>query len=246
MLVAGALGLVSSGPALGQSVFGADGPPNVFISPAGKPFRAKVGTPYPVVDWFKQADANGDGKIDRAEFVADALAFFKHLDRNGVGTISPQEVAYYEQRIAPEVLGMRVEIDNHGVAVSRPRLWKTQGIPGGMGPSGTGSFRPGGATGPGGTVDPGAADDGPETERRSRAYDASGKGAAPYSFFDEPEPVTAADIHFRGLISRGDFLKLAEAHFESLDVGGRGFLTLDELPKTPVQLKLERLSRRRR
>src|SRR5689334_16176727 len=59
-----------------------DGLPNVFISPAGKPFRAVQGAPYPVVDWFKEADKNADGKLDHAEFIADAEAFFKVLDIN--------------------------------------------------------------------------------------------------------------------------------------------------------------------
>ena len=40
-----------------------DGPPNVFISPCGEPFRAKLDQPYPVADWFKQADKNGEFKV---------------------------------------------------------------------------------------------------------------------------------------------------------------------------------------
>ena len=84
--------------------------PNVFISPCGKPFRARIGAPYPVADWFKQADTDHDGKLERAEFVADAAAFFKYLDLNGDGVISPTEVAIYEHRIAPEVLGQRVRV----------------------------------------------------------------------------------------------------------------------------------------
>ena len=242
VLTPAALLLVAALPAMAQDAFGPEGPANVFISPCGKPFRAKAGEPYPVVEWFRQADANGDGKIDHAEFLADSLAFFKHLDRNNDQVISPQEVAYYEQRIAPEVLGMRVEIDSRGVAIPRARIWKTQGIPGGTSPGMGSGYSPGG-----GGVDPGAGgDEGGETEHRARPYDASGKGAAPYSFFDEPEPVTAADLNFRGLISKGDFLKLADAHFQTLDSNGAGFLTLETLPKTPAQRRLERLRHRRR
>ncbi len=224
---------------------GGEDPGNVFFSPCGRPFRAKPGAPYPVVDWFKLADANADGKIDHAEFLADTVAFFGFLDRNGDGVISPQEVAFYEQRIAPEVLGMRVEVSLDGVATPKARLWRTQGIPGGLGPGGTGSFRPGGASGPGTSVDPGTLDAGPDEGRRSRPYDASGKGAAPYGFFDEPEPVTAADIRVRGLVTKSEFLKLADVHFSALDPQERGYLTLDALPQTPVQRRLARAHRRR-
>src|SRR5580658_963573 len=64
-----------------------DAPPNVFFSPCGKPFRAKLAEPYPVGAWFKEADKNGDGKLDRAEFLADTAAFFAVLDLNGDGVI---------------------------------------------------------------------------------------------------------------------------------------------------------------
>jgi hypothetical protein len=194
-------------------------PANVFISPCGRPFRAKPGEPYPVDAWFKMADANSDGKLDHAEFVADALAFFKLLDRNGDGVLSPTEVAYYEQRIAPEVLGMRVEGTHGDFAWPRPRLWKIQAgdtersiIPGG--------------------------DNAEEVFPHAKPYDASGKGASPYGFFDQPEPVTAADLNFSGLISKANFSKMADIHFASLDNAGRGYLTLDTLPMTPVQRRL--------
>jgi len=216
--------------------FHGEDPPNVFFSPCGKPFRAKHAAPYPVVDWFKAVDTNGDGKIDHAEFMADCLAFFKILDRNGDTVISPQEVTFYEQRIAPEVLGMRVEGTSNEIFEAKPRLWLVQMLP--QSPGGSGPYRPDTATGPGGTVDPATPDDGPEETPRSRPYDASGKGAAPYSFFDEPEPVTAADLDFRGLISKANFLKLAAVHFQTLDHTDAGYLTLELLPKTPVQRRL--------
>lgn len=228
-LTAAGFALASTCSVTAEDIFGPQGPANVFISPPGKPFRAKMGEAYPVAAWFKEADANGDGKVDHAEFIADSLAFFKRLDRNGDGVISPQEVAWYEARIAPEVLGFRVEIDSQGIALPRPLVWKTQGVPGGGGP--------------GAGVDPGGGGDGEETQHKVPPYDASGQGAAPYSFFDEPEPVTTADIRFRGLISKDDFLKLADAHFTTLDQGGAGFLTLDHLPLTPAQKRLERSHR---
>ena len=202
-------------------------PGNVFISPCGRPFRAKTGEPYPVANWFRMADTNTDGKLDRAEFIADSLAFFKVLDRNGDGVLGPEEVAFYEQRVAPEVLGMRVEVKG-GVAVARPLLQTVQGMPG---PGGGGMPGGGGSGGDSegeshlGPVDP---DEFPHT----RPYDASGAGASPYSFFDEPEPVTAADTHYRGVISKADFHALADIHFATLDSAALGYLSLEGLPRT--------------
>ena len=77
---------------------------NIFISPSGEPFAALMSKPYPIVDWFKRVDANGDGRIDRAEFLADAEQFFKKLDRNGDGVLSSDEVYIYEHFIVPEIL----------------------------------------------------------------------------------------------------------------------------------------------
>jgi hypothetical protein len=213
-------------------------PSNVFISPCGKAFRAKIGAPYPVVDWFKAADTNGDGKLDHAEFLADTLAFFKYLDRNGDGVIGPQEVALYEQKIVPEVLGYRVIISGVLEEAPRPRLWRVQGFPGGGGGGGLGRG--------GGGVDPGQVEVEPDSSGRARPYDASGKGASPFSFFDEPEPVTAADLDFRGIITKANFLRLGEIHFRTLDRDGAGYLTLDTLPRTPMQRRLDPHGGRRR
>ena len=60
----------------------------LFISPSGKPFRAKPGEPYPVAAWFAAADRDGDGRVTLAEFEADADAFFRELDRNHDGRIN--------------------------------------------------------------------------------------------------------------------------------------------------------------
>jgi len=107
------------------------GIPNMFISPCGEPFRAADGAPYPVVDWFKQADANGDDKVDRAEFRADADRFFKKLDLNGDGALTRPEILAYERKWVPEILGGTVGV---GFNDTTPRLWLAQyGPSGGMG-----------------------------------------------------------------------------------------------------------------
>lgn len=75
----------------------------LFISPAGQPFRAPEGEPYPVAAWFAQADADHDGRLTRDEFRADADAWFKVLDANGDGQISMPEATRWEEELVPEV-----------------------------------------------------------------------------------------------------------------------------------------------
>ena len=65
--------------------------------------------------------------------------------------------------------------------------------------------------------------------------DETGNGASPFSFFDEPEPILTADFNLDGVITRENFLKLADMHFTSLDPKDRGYLTLATLPKTQIE-----------
>ncbi|WP_419251669.1 hypothetical protein ACN2C6_09960 [Caulobacter sp. ErkDOM-YI] len=78
--------------------------PQLFISPAGEPFRAPAEAPYPVAAWFSAGDANHDGALSRDEFVADAGRFFTVLDTDKDGVIDGFEVSAYERNIAPEIL----------------------------------------------------------------------------------------------------------------------------------------------
>ena len=208
---------------------------NVFISPCGQPFRAPRGAPYPVVDWFKATDKNGDGKIDHAEFLADAAAFFKILDRNHDGILDTYDVAVYEHRIAPEILGFTFKVSALAPAGRTlpghqgARLWLAQM----MGP------QSGAAPG-----QMGLDHDSPPPNIKALPLDESKQGASPFSFFDEPEPVATADMNFNGKITLANFLRLADMHFTTLDHDGAGYLTLAKLPKTQVQKLLEHQRRR--
>jgi hypothetical protein len=205
-----------------------DTPPNVFISPCGRPFRAPLAAPYPVADWFKLADANGDGKLDHAEFMADTEAFFKILDINGDGVLDGYEISIYEHRVAPEILGYRVDVGalQPPWIPGRPRLWQAQGS---------------------GMPSPSPSDDHEPTDKpQKQTIDESGQGASPYGLFNAPEPVTAADVDFRGLVAKANFLKLADRHFTALDKTSAGYLTLAGLPKTLIQQRLEHTGKHRR
>jgi len=81
----------------------------IFIAPSGEPFRVAGNAPYPVAQWFAGADKNGDGKLDKDEFVADFMRFFDQLDVDHDGAIDGAERSRYENEIAPETLGGSME-----------------------------------------------------------------------------------------------------------------------------------------
>jgi hypothetical protein len=247
-----AAGLGSGLPALARAD---DGPPNVFFSPHGKPYRAVDGAPYPVIDWFREADHNGDGKLDRDEFVADASAFFDVLDLNGEGTLDANAVAVYEHNIAPEILGVRVTVYANGLWRARPdgaRLWLAQYGPleGPLGDNGrTGSGLPGGPGQGAHGNDPNQGvilPDGVQPHTPDAPPPSVGLvGAALYGLIGDPEPVTASDPDYlaRGVVQKARFLAHAHDNFARLDEAHAGYLTLAGLPQTPVQRLLARPQR---
>jgi hypothetical protein len=228
-ILAATLSACASGPPEGGPGGGPDGPdfgppgrgrpgggPQLFISPAGEPFRAPPGQPYPVATWFAGADANHDGAVSREEFVADSLRFFAIVDVDHDGVIDGFEVSAYETRIAPEIVG--------GAAPAMRRG------PMGQGPGGGDGGPPGGGRGPGG--------DGPSGGRRSGGANML-QGASVYALIAEPEPVMGADADFNRRITRDEATKAAKTRFALLDRDKDGVLKVEELPKTPAQQMAE-------
>ena len=187
--------------------------PNVFISPAGEPFRAAPGEPYPVSQWFARADADHDGRLSRAEFKSDAAAFFAKLDVNHDGVIDGLELQDYEQTVAPEILP-RIEglhaMEGFFFIVTLCYEIYTDTRPG-RGRQGLASKQP-------------------EPPRGIGV-----QGAAVYSLVNTPEPIAAADAQLDGRITRAEFAAAVDRRFDLLDKAGAGYLTLAALPKTPIQ-----------
>jgi hypothetical protein len=236
LLLGGAAGLSACAGGEDASVPEADLPDLLFISPMGEPFRVKPPQPYPVDLWFKGADRNGDGKLDLAEFQADAERFFHVLDRNHDGVIDHTEIYYYENRICPEIVGL--SYGARGRRRGEARLWlaadtevtgwrQAQIDPNGLG----------GANGP-------PVVDGPPAVATT-PYDKPLVGAAMYNILQDPEPVQGADIHLTGRISLIDFRTRAEQRFKLLDENERGYLTLATLPQTKAQQMMPKDSPKR-
>ena len=64
-------------------------------------------------------------------------------------------------------------------------------------------------------------------------------GAAQYGLIDEPQPIRAADSNFDFRVSMDEWLAATEERFKLLDRNGDGYITMDELPRTPFQKAME-------
>jgi len=193
--------------------------PNVFLSPAGKPYRAAKGQPYPVAAWFAAADTDHDGKLTLEEFRKDHEGFFAELDTNHDGIVDGFEVQAYENKVAPEILP-RIE-----------GLTRGEGMDLTLGQE----HRPGERPVIGANN---------QARRNSQARPTAGdrqpEGAGLYGLLNEPEPVAASDAEFNGHITLKEFDAAAERRFAILDTKHQGYLVLADLPKTPVQLAIQR------
>jgi hypothetical protein len=203
----------------------------LFMSPCGEPYRGKAGDPYPVALWFKQADLNHDGVIDRAEFRADHKGFFEALDSDDNGYLEGPELAFYEKQVAPDVfapetLSLLAPPDRGGARLYLAQI--VQQPEGGHPGEGTlrGGYTPNGGKGPGESL-------GARRPTRKELI-----GAAPFGLLEEAEPVRAADADLDGRVSKAEFLAAADRRFKLLDKNEDGKLTLDELPMTAAQVQL--------
>ena len=193
--------------------------PNLFISPSGKPYRAPRGAPYPSATWFAEADADHDGKLTREEFRTAAAAFFQELDTDHNGVVDGFEVQRYERVVAPEI-NPQIEGLHFGEGMDL-------------------------SLGEGRESRSARLGQGAKMSGRSEAADRRPEGAGLFGLLDEPEPVAATDAKFDSHITLDEFLAAADRRFTALDRKGLGYLTLETLPKTPVQVALEKEAARR-
>lgn len=191
------------------------GTPQTFVSPMGEPFRAPAGQPYPSAAWAAAADTNHDGAIDRTEFLADAQRFFRMLDTDHDGRLTPEEITAYETDVAPEI------------ALYRGRRLAPLG---GERESGQRSHE---------DPLPDLLGIVPQRVSKNDDSDYSGPmGAGRFTWLNIPEPVSATDADIDRLVSAAEFAAAAGRRYDTLSAG-RGPLKLADLPSTPAQMSLE-------
>jgi hypothetical protein len=212
----------------------APAPHMLFLSPSGEPFRQGPNTPDPLKAWFEQADTGHLGYLDKAEFRADAVRFFKKLDAAGAGVIDGFEVQDYETKLVPELAE-----------------WDDGDYPGEFGAPRAGGQGPGGQT-PGGGEHSGGGRGGRGGQGRggqnagaakpSAGADArpTGRARAIQQLIYEPEPVSGADFNLDSHITLAEWMRATDQRFDLLDPDHTGRLTLDALrarlnnpPKAP-------------
>jgi hypothetical protein len=248
-LAAVAAGVVAHGGAARGQAHMVGGFTQLFVSPAGEPYRGKPGDPYPAALWFKQADLNHDGVITRDEFRADHKGFFEALDYDDAGYLDGPKIAFYESKVLPDLFGTAVTGMLTPGASRKPGVELAVDVPGRDGAQlirvqqGSLAGVIGGPTNQNAETIEGAKGPVPGLNAR-RPVKKELVGAAAYGLLQEVEPIRAADTNLDGLVSKAEFMAAADRRFALLDKRHDGKLTLDELPQTSVQIELAQQERR--
>ena len=214
--------LASSAPLVAVAQDDPDSLTQEFISPMGEPFRAKDGEDYPVAAWFKQADQGNKGYLTKQDFEADAMRFFKILDSENNGYISDHEIDAYENVMVPEIKAAMGPDPN---AVHYAPSAIDMGQMNGEAPV---VYKDGASR---------IADDKEANKDKSdrEAAAEARRGAGVFGFFNEPEPVRAADTNIDFRVSMKEWMEAADRRYAELDRRHDGKVTRDELPITPFQ-----------
>ena len=166
----------------------------VYMSLMGEPFRTNAAGADPFDQWFKLADADGDGGISRRELQDDAQAFFVALDSNADKVIDGDEMADYERDAPARTRAAGGEV----AMLSSRRPTPTSSAPI---PSGQIAVVTSGAVPSATRVHPGG----------GRNYRA-----------DVPQPVAMADLNLDRRVTVDEFNKAATRRFTSYDTDQDG------------------------
>lgn len=198
----------------------------MFVSPAGEPFRAPADAPYPVVDWFKAADADHDGQLTRIEFIADGMRFFATLDTDRDGRLLPPEIDRYENVVLVEDKGLATATAGADTPPADKRVRREDDVERKI-------MRDARTRMGGGGTDPKEAALHAQNVMAAAAQMVA--GVARYGLIASPQPVKAGDMDMDGAVNSNEFRRLLSRRFDTLDSESNGFLRLADLPETLAQ-----------
>jgi Ca2+-binding EF-hand superfamily protein len=78
-----------------------------------------------------------------------------------------------------------------------------------------------------------------DTDPTAGRYQKQIVGASQYGMIDEPQPIRAADANLDFRVKTDEWVIASNQRFTILDSNGDGFITPDELLKTPAQVTVE-------
>lgn len=200
-----ALSVATSAYAQPRPANGATRQPSLFVSPMGEPFRANASGARGVDLWFTEADTNYDTRISHDEFIADANAFFPHVDANQDGALTSTEDTAYWRRAAPEVVSDYAGGEPIDSTMAAPEEHRHDD---------------------GATVST-SSDvtlQGPHRRPAERPV-----GAQAYGLLGDAEPIMSCDSNFDRRVTLAEFDACAERRFAMLDLNHDGFITPDEI-----------------
>ena len=200
--------------------------PVLFVSPAGKPYRANMmpDLPHPVRTWFQSADRNDDGEISLPEFRADFEEVFGEYDSDGNDQIDAFEVRHYEQNILPE-------LHSAGSVIGRGGADGRRGAGRGKNRGGRGQRGRGGKKRSEGV--------GKKLAARSVG------GAARFGLLPIYHPLLDADADMSWRVSKAEFMKAADNRFRYLDAVQTGTLKVEALEEKLPKRKMRRSKKQR-
>jgi len=181
--------------------------PSLFVSPMGEPFRANASGARGVDLWFTEADTNYDTSISHDEFIANANAFFPHVDANQDGALTSMEDTTYWQRTAPEVVNGDAGGEPIGNTMDPPTQHRRSSGDVNMVTSSDVNIQ------------------GPHRGRPAERP----VGAQAYGLLGDAEPIMSCDANFDRRVTLTEFDACAERRFAMLDLNHDGFITPDEI-----------------
>lgn len=159
-----------------------------------------------MADWFRKADTDADGRLTRAEFIADGERYFQLQDSSRNGQLEASEIDAWEAAILAPI-------------TPRPGQRNAQQLPEGK-PTEARPIQ----------MPPNAA---PRSNRRPDPE--RPRGAGLYGIINIRHPLKAADQDMNARVTADEWQRILASRFALLDKAGLGYLTLDALPPTPWQ-----------